>query len=96
MTPLIVEALGNRAANASGNTRATDGKPSLDCPAAGNPISHSQIVELWKDLNQTEATGHSLESLLKGTSVYFPPPPPKPEPVSFVHPLSYQLVRILT
>lgn len=96
MTPLTVEALGDRVANARVNTRTTEAKPSLDCPAVGNPISHGQIVDLWKDLNQPGATGHSLENLLKGTSLYFPPPPTRPEPVSFVHPLSSQLVQILT
>lgn len=87
MTPLVVEALGERAADARSNTPATEGEPSLDSPAAGNPISHRQLVDLSKDLHQLRATTYSLENLLKGSTVYFPPPPPKPEPVSVTRPL---------
>ncbi|KAG6001064.1 hypothetical protein E4U21_004707 [Claviceps maximensis] len=53
--------------------------PSLRDPAVGNPISHGQIVDLWKTLNRDQPS-HSLEQLLRGSRVYSPPPPPKPEP----------------
>lgn len=58
-------------------------KPSLNEPAIGNPISHGQIVHLWKQLKAHDAGSFSLESLLRGAKVYTPPPPPKPEPVRF-------------
>ncbi|KAF5518009.1 hypothetical protein CGCA056_v010322 [Colletotrichum aenigma] len=58
----------------------TPEEPSLDEPAVGNPITHSQVLDLWRNLKQEEVDGFSLESLLRGAKVYIPPPPPKPEP----------------
>ncbi|KAH7237679.1 endoplasmic reticulum-based factor for assembly of V-ATPase-domain-containing protein [Fusarium redolens] len=55
-------------------------EPSLDDPKLGNPISHSQIVDLWKQLKAQGNSNYTLEQLLRGASVYIPPPPPKPEP----------------
>ncbi|KAL2262503.1 hypothetical protein VTK26DRAFT_1136 [Humicola hyalothermophila] len=55
-------------------------EPSLDEAVVGNPISHSQIVEIWTALKQSGHEGYTLETLLKGSKVYVPPPPPKPEP----------------
>lgn len=54
-------------------------------PAVGNPISHSDILRLYKKLSASETSELkcSLEQLLRGSQVYIPPPPPKPEPVSF-------------
>ncbi|KAM0480833.1 hypothetical protein ACHAPX_003720 [Trichoderma viride] len=50
-------------------------------PAVGNPISHSDILSLYKKLNASESEPkYSLEQLLRGSQVYVPPPPPKPEP----------------
>ena len=60
-----------------------DSEPSLKDPAVGNPISHGQIVDLWKAL-QKQHPSSSLEKLLQGARVYIPPPPPKPEPVCLV------------
>ncbi|KAK1251877.1 hypothetical protein MKX07_007356 [Trichoderma sp. CBMAI-0711] len=53
-------------------------------PAVGNPISHSDIINLHKKLkaSQSSTPKYSLEQLLQGSRVYIPPPPPKPEPVS--------------
>lgn len=96
MTPLIVEALQKRASGPCADARAAQGEPHLDSPAAGNPISHGQIVDVWKDLKQLGAQQYSLENLLKGSSVYIPPPTPKPEPVRFNHPLSSGSVQALT
>lgn len=48
--------------------------------APGKPISHGQIVDLWKKLASDDGS-HSLERLLRGAQVYIPPPQPKPEPV---------------
>ncbi|KAF4343463.1 vacuolar er assembly vma12 [Fusarium beomiforme] len=55
-------------------------EPSLDEPKLGNPISHGQIVDLWKQLKAQGNSKYTLEQLLRGASVYIPPPPPKPEP----------------
>ncbi|OTA07182.1 aminoacyl-tRNA synthetase [Trichoderma parareesei] len=51
-------------------------------PAVGNPISHSDIINLHKKLkaSQSPTPKYSLEQLLQGSRVYIPPPPPKPEP----------------
>ncbi|KAF5546669.1 vacuolar er assembly vma12 [Fusarium mexicanum] len=55
-------------------------EPTLDDPKLGNPISHGQIVDLWKQLKAQGNSNFTLEQLLRGASVYIPPPPPKPEP----------------
>ncbi|WYZ43268.1 hypothetical protein EsH8_VI_000967 [Colletotrichum jinshuiense] len=54
--------------------------PSLEDPTVGKPITHSQILDLWKGLKRADIDGFSLEGLLQGARVYIPPPPPKPEP----------------
>ena len=70
----------------------------LDLPATlelHGPIAHEQILRLSKHLqhdaeyNATQDTGRSptiLSALLRGTKVYVPPPPKKPEPVRVVNP----------
>ncbi|KAG4282453.1 hypothetical protein FPRO06_09126 [Fusarium proliferatum] len=55
-------------------------EPTSDGPKLGNPISHGQIVDLWKQLKAQGNSNFTLEQLLRGASVYIPPPPPKPEP----------------
>ncbi|KAG4277565.1 hypothetical protein FPRO04_07342 [Fusarium proliferatum] len=55
-------------------------EPTLGDPKLGNPISHGQIVDLWKQLKAQGNSNFTLEQLLRGASVYIPPPPPKPEP----------------
>ncbi|KAF2803150.1 uncharacterized protein BDZ99DRAFT_175209 [Mytilinidion resinicola] len=60
-------------------------EPSLNTPAPGNPISHSQLVDLSKLLkthNPSNTPTSHLNSLLRGSKVYIPPPPPKKEPTS--------------
>lgn len=57
-------------------------EPSILQPKVGNPISHNQIMDLWKRLNNKQSGSYTLEELLKGSKVYLPPAPPKPEPVS--------------
>lgn len=96
MTPSIVEAIvkSNEVAhsteqphpqveaNVEAEVRGQDQhEASLDKPALGKPISHGQIVQLWKQLKAHDARTFSLESLLRGARVYVAPPPPKPEPV---------------
>ena len=56
-------------------------EPSLENPEVGKPISHGQIVDLWKQLKASGHTTYTLEQLLRGANVYIPPPTPKPEPV---------------
>lgn len=48
------------------------------------PISHTQLVSLYKTLRQEQAHDEHLprlEALLKGAQVYRAPPEPKPQPV---------------
>ncbi|KAF4450557.1 hypothetical protein F53441_6337 [Fusarium austroafricanum] len=90
MTPSIVEAL--EAAGPTETPQIEDHdeaeqepsqptkEPSLDEPEIGKPISHDQIVDLWKRLKAQGSSNYTLEQLLRGASVYIPPPPPKPEP----------------
>lgn len=85
ITPTIVEAIHSRNEIATPVDKpVVDDEPTLEDPAAGKPISHGQIVDLWKDLRgqEHENPKYSLEHLLRGSTVYIPPPPPKPEPVS--------------
>lgn len=56
-------------------------EPSLEDPEVGKPISHSQVVDLWKQLQAAGHSTYTLEQLLRGANVYIAPPPPKPEPV---------------
>ncbi|KAK4140443.1 endoplasmic reticulum-based factor for assembly of V-ATPase-domain-containing protein [Dichotomopilus funicola] len=65
---------------------------SLTNPAVGNPISHPQIVDLWKALGDTTGE-YTLEMLLKGAKVYVAPPAPKPEPSSQYKALMARLRR---
>jgi TMEM199 family protein len=86
MTPSIVEglhALDRAVHDRQPTTRPhRDDAPSLEDPAVGNPVSHSQVVDMWKDLRDARHGEYTLEMLLKGANVYLPPPAPKPEPVS--------------
>ncbi|KAK2021074.1 hypothetical protein LX32DRAFT_605411 [Colletotrichum zoysiae] len=65
---------------ASSVATSTAGEPTLERPAVGDPITHGQVLNLWRDLKSEGIDGFSLEGLLRGASVYIPPPPPKPEP----------------
>lgn len=57
-------------------------EPSLSSPKLGNPISHGQVIELWNDLKTRSPHPRTLDSLLRGSRVYNPPPKPKPSQVS--------------
>jgi hypothetical protein len=88
MTPSIVEGLskwkpstGDTELPGDATPAEQHGEPTLDEPAVGKPISHGQVVDLWKKLQQADEKGYTLESLLCGARVYVPLPPPKPEPV---------------
>ena len=89
MTPAVVEGLAKCKASSDISEVSEDAKvaaehtdePALDEPAVGKPISHGQVVDLWKGLQAADEKDYTLEDLLRGSKVYVPPPPPKPEPV---------------
>ncbi len=84
VTPTLLEGLKARAELAAGaELEQVSGEPSLETPEFGSPISHGQVVDLWRLLAAGGREEYSLESLLKGSMVYIPPPPPKPEPVGY-------------
>lgn len=76
-------------------TETKNDAPLLEDATVGKPISHEQILDIWKRLRSQDDKNRnaSLEGLLRGTRVYVPPPPPKPEPVRhrrhfhLVHPI---------
>jgi hypothetical protein len=70
-------------------------EPSLSDPKLGNPISHGQIIDLSKALKCLEAKPNALDTLLRGSKVYVPPPKPKPEPVHIYHPICDYLLTII-
>ncbi|KAL2151395.1 hypothetical protein VTH82DRAFT_6493 [Thermothelomyces myriococcoides] len=80
MTPRIVAGLQTLSEATTATLVQNDPEPSLGEPAVGNPISHAQIVNVWKALKESGHGEYTLETLLKGSKVYVPPPPPKPEP----------------
>lgn len=80
VTPSILEAL-QRVEDAPSKLQ-RDGEPLLSDVDIGAPISHGQIVDLWNLLKADDHKEYNLEILLRGSSVYVPPPPLKPEPVS--------------
>ncbi|KAL2163531.1 hypothetical protein VTH06DRAFT_5589 [Thermothelomyces fergusii] len=80
MTPRIVAGLQALSEATAETLVQNDLEPSLREPAVGNPVSHTQIVNLWKALKETGHGEYTLETLLKGAKIYVPPPPPKPEP----------------
>ncbi|KAJ3530283.1 hypothetical protein NM208_g9398 [Fusarium decemcellulare] len=93
MTSSIVEALGvldkpnqpqdetrDEENNETDTPPSNTQEPSLNDPELGKPISHGQIVDLWKNLRAQGNSSYTLEQLLRGAFIYIPPPPPKPEP----------------
>jgi hypothetical protein len=66
--------------------------PSLDAPEPGNPISHSQLIDISKYLKANPERARAkdtddkdapmyLNELMRGCMIYTPPPMPKAEPV---------------
>ncbi|KAM7186451.1 Endoplasmic reticulum-based factor for assembly of V-ATPase domain containing protein [Naviculisporaceae sp. PSN 640] len=80
ITDSILEALKTAETIESPPKTGDRNEPSLDDPNTGDPISHGQIVDLWKLVRDKGDGKYTLEMLLKGSRVYSPPPPPKPEP----------------
>ncbi|KAF2477996.1 uncharacterized protein BDR25DRAFT_206999 [Lindgomyces ingoldianus] len=77
---------------------------SLAEPEVGNPISHGQLIDISKLLkkhadklktpdNDTDPIEYHLNSLLKGSRIYIPPPPPRIEPTSAYKALMARLRR---
>ncbi|KAL1843603.1 hypothetical protein VTJ49DRAFT_886 [Mycothermus thermophilus] len=84
MTPSIVEGLQklgqtDHGQNPTTRLRERDGEPPLEDAAIGNPISHPQIVHIWRSLQTAGHKHYTLEALLKASMVYVPPPPPRPQ-----------------
>ncbi|KAJ4334795.1 hypothetical protein N0V87_006599 [Didymella glomerata] len=99
MTPGIVRAL-SQAEAALPELHAQlqkPSEPSLALPAPGNPVSHSQLIDLSKlvkQLPQDDAdveTPRTLAALLLNTTLYIPPPPPKPTQTPEYHALMARL-----
>lgn len=87
MTPSIVEGLQTLQTSAYApkqSLQPQDDEPSLENAAVGRPVSHSQVVDLWRALNDAGHREYTLELLLRGSKIYIPPPPPKTEPVSWL------------
>ena len=76
MTQAMVEALRNDDGESGETIEPKVEDPSLDNPAIGKPISHGQILELYK-----RTSIYHLDDLLRGSKVYIEPPKPKPEQV---------------
>lgn len=88
ITPATCHALGFRARLQGDTTSAVVGEPDLSHPVEGDPISHSQLVDLSSYLKSHESelkneqdVSADLETLLKGARIYAPPPAPKPAKV---------------
>ncbi|KAL4775704.1 endoplasmic reticulum-based factor for assembly of V-ATPase-domain-containing protein [Aspergillus nidulans var. acristatus] len=73
------------------STREDLNLPAPESLALGKPISHDQIIRISRYFKETRSSynpdgdggtsvDRSLDALLRGTKLYIPPPPPKPEP----------------
>ena len=60
-------------------------EPSVNEPAVGKPISHTQLLAVSKLLRKHTEVGLPapchLDELLRGSRIYYEPPKPKAEPV---------------
>jgi hypothetical protein len=63
-------------------------KVSLD-----GPVEHADLIAISKSAREDENANKTrqcrLDTLLKGATVYQPPPPPKPQPVSDKSPIQH-------
>lgn len=77
-------------------------KGDLESLEVGDPVDHHHLVSISKCLVNSayaetdEGSAHQwrLDTLLRGASVYQPPPPPKPEPVRI--PDNCMILQVLT
>lgn len=64
-----------------------DGEPDLRDPIVGGPVAHGQLIDITNALKKYSADEASvdcasdLETILRGSKIYTPPPKPKPEKV---------------
>ncbi|GAO13517.1 hypothetical protein UVI_02016070 [Ustilaginoidea virens] len=77
----------------SSSRRQSHDEPTLQQPAVGNPISHGQVIDLWRKLQPGDDASCSLEQLLRGSRVYAPPAPPKTQPTEEYKALMSRLRR---
>ncbi|TKX21704.1 putative vacuolar proton-transporting V-type ATPase complex assembly protein [Elsinoe australis] len=62
-----------------------DGEPDLRDPIVGGPVAHGQLIDITNALKKYSADEASvdcasdLETILRGSKIYTPPPKPKPE-----------------
>ncbi|KAB8345985.1 hypothetical protein FH972_023037 [Carpinus fangiana] len=62
------------------NDQASASEPPLEDVAAGQPISHAQIIRISRALRSTKSyDAYHLQDLLRGVTVYVEPPKPKPQ-----------------
>ena len=87
MTPTIVGAVKKYNLRSQDVTN-TNNEPSLESPAIGRPISHGQIIDIYKSLSNVHSDIESpaekpyhLDDLLRGAQIYVPPPKPTTQPV---------------
>ena len=86
MTPATVAAVEDYHKLIDASSGAVDATgPSLDSPAVGNPISHTQLVVVSRALRTQDEQGTlvpcRLDELLRGSRVYYGLPKAKAEPV---------------
>lgn len=90
MTPALVAAVKDyniTPLNEDKEAELRPNEPSLANPTIGNPISHGQILDIAKALKASPASQdvpsnhYNLDDLLRGSHIFIPPPPPRPEPV---------------
>jgi TMEM199 family protein len=92
MTPAVAEAV--QAFLDSKGYQSTD-EPSLESPAAGNPISHGQLIEISRHLKSLgprntkdgKVLPITLDELLRGCAIYTEPKPEKKAKVSILRAL---------
>ncbi|KAF8855432.1 hypothetical protein BDZ45DRAFT_804983 [Acephala macrosclerotiorum] len=73
--------------------KAKSAGPELGSPKVGNPIMHGQVADLSKQMKERGMEPCRLEVLLKGSRIYAPPLPKKPEPTSEYKALMARLRR---
>ena len=80
-------------------------EPALAEPTLGNPVSHSQLIDLSKLVKQLPTRSHTgpglphdqdktpttLDALLRNTTMYMPPPPPRKQQTPEYHALMARL-----
>ncbi|KAI9815153.1 MAG: hypothetical protein M1832_005555 [Thelocarpon impressellum] len=92
MTPAMVAAVTEYQSTGDAPRDTLPEEPLLDHPGEGKPISHGQIVDIWQSLRKQGSACH-LDSLLRGSMVYSPPPKPKSEPTPEYRALMARLRR---